>query len=142
MTTSAEVVYLDSSAIVKLVIEEAESAELATYLRAWPKRASSALARVEVVRAVQARGAEAVARARRVLDGLYLVQMDEALLYAAAELDPPSLRSLDAIHLAAARVLRSDLGAIVTYDQRMADAARAVGLPLAVPGRTGPELGR
>jgi uncharacterized protein len=131
---SAEAVYVDSSGLVKLVVREPESAQLVQYLRRWPRRVSSALARVEVVRAVRGHGPEAVTRARRVLAGLYLVQLDEALLDDAAELDPLLLRSLDAIHLAAARSLRGDLGLVVTYDQRMAAAARTLGLVVDAPG--------
>lgn len=127
-------VYLDSSCLVKLVVRERESAALAQYLQAWPRRVTSALARVEVVRAVRVHGPAAVTRARRLLDGVHLIQVDDYLLDAAAELDPPVLRSLDAIHLAAAHSLRGDLARIVTYDQRMAAAARAMGLPVDAPG--------
>lgn len=132
--TSADAVYVDSSGLVKLVVLERESAELEEYLRGWPHRVSSALAREEVVRAVRGHGPEAVARARRVLADVHLVQLDDALLDDAAELDPLLLRSLDAIHLAAARSLRGDLGRVVTYDQRMATAARTLGLVIDSPG--------
>ena len=130
MTTDGEAVYLDSSGLVR----ERDSAELEQYLRAWPQRVSSALARVEVVRAVRVHGPAAVTRARRLLDGVHLIQLDDRLLDDAAELDPPFLRSLDAIHLAAARSLRGDLARLVTYDQRMAAAARAIGLTVDAPG--------
>lgn len=73
-----------------------------------------------------------VAAARDRLGGLELVALDDPLLDAAAELAPP-LRSLDAIHLAAALSLGADLGVVVTYDVRMADAARALGLDVAAP---------
>lgn len=135
MPRSAEAVYVDSSGLVKLVVREPESAPLEEYLRGRPRRVSSALARVEVVRAVGGHGPEAVARARRVLGDVHLVQLDESLLDAAAALDPLLLRSLDAIHLAAAHSLGADLGRLVTYDQRMATAARAIGLAVDAPGR-------
>lgn len=131
----ATAVYIDSSGLVKLVIRECESDDLAQYLRRRPRRVSSALSRVEVVRAVRGHGPEAVARARRVLDGLHLVQLDDALLDEAADLDPLFLRSLNALHLAAALSLRDDLGPIVTYDDRMAAAARALDLTVETPGR-------
>lgn len=126
-------VYLDSSALVKLVIAEPESPALRRYLGAQPERASCALARVEVLRAVREHGPAATMRARRLLHRLHLVQIDEELLDAAAALDPRVLRSLDAIHLAAALVFGDDLTAIVTYDRRMADAAALVDAPVAVP---------
>ena len=126
-------VYLDSSAIVKLIIIEDESAALRRYLRSRVDRASCGLAKVEVLRAVRPHGSAELARARRVLRRLDLVRLDDELLEDAATLDPGVLRSLDAIHLAAARVFGDDLTAVVTYDDRMADAAALLGLPAAAP---------
>lgn len=126
-------VYLDSSAIVKLIAAEAESAALRTFLRKHPSRAASALAKVEVMRAVRLAGAPARRRARLVLRRLDLVRLDDEVLNDAASLDAAILRSLDAIHLAAARVFGDDLEAVVTYDVRMARAAALVGLPVSQP---------
>lgn len=126
-------VYLDSSALVKLVIAERESGALRRYLRTAPQRASCALARVEVVRAVRPHGSAALARARSLLRRLDLIQLDDDLLDAAAALDRGVLRSLDAIHLAAAQTLAHDLDAIVTYDERMTAAADLLGLPVDAP---------
>jgi predicted nucleic acid-binding protein len=127
------VVYLDSSALVKLVIVEAESAALRRYLAGEPDRASCALARVEVARAVRAHGPATLTRARRLLQRLHLVQIDDELLEAAAVLDPRVLRGLDAIHLAAAQIFGDDLAAVVTYDRRMAAAATLLDLRVAAP---------
>jgi len=127
------VVYLDSSALVKLVIAEPESSALRRYLGEEPERASCALARVEVLRAVREHGSRAVTRARRLLQRLNLVQIDEELLEVAAALDPRVLRSLDAIHLAAAQLFGGELTAIVTYDRRMAAAAALVDLAVTSP---------
>jgi len=130
---SAEpVVYLDSSALVKLVVREPESGALRRYLRRRPRRVSCALARVEVVRAVHPQGEAAHTRARRVLERLNLLRLDDPLLDAAAQLDGPSLRSLDAIHLAAAQAV-GDIESVVTYDVRMQAAASDLGLPVASP---------
>lgn len=128
-------IYLDASALVKLVQLEAESAALRDYLRRHrsEERLSSALSRVEVVRAVSRAGTEAITRARSVLARLYLVPLDRHLLDAAAELGPPVLRSLDSIHIASARLLRAELRAVITYDARMADATRALDLPVVAP---------
>ena len=126
-------VYLDSSALVKLVVAEAESAALRRYLRTEPRRASCALARVEVTRAVRPHGAPATRRARLLLRRLDLVQLDDELLDAASMLNAGVLRSLDAIHLAAALTLGADLTAVVTYDDRMAAAAGRVGLVTSAP---------
>jgi predicted nucleic acid-binding protein len=132
-TSDKRVVYLDSSALVKLVVRESESAALRRELRSEPERASCALARVEVVRAVRPHGAAAVARARRLLRRLDLVQLDEELLDAVAVLDDDVLWSLDAIHLAAAQLLGDDLSKVITYDQRMTTAAKALGLTVSAP---------
>lgn len=125
--------YLDSSALVKLVVEEQESSALAEHLVAHPTRVSCALARVEVVRAVRTGGAAPRERARAVLDGVSLIALDDALLDAAAELDDGMLRSLDAIHIAAACALGDELGELITYDRRMADAAAALGIRVVAP---------
>jgi len=127
------VVYLDSSALVKLVVAERESAALRGYLRAEPRRASCAVARVEVLRAVRPHGAAAMTRARRLLRRVDLVQLDDELLDSAAALDGGVLRSLDAIHLAAAQALADELTAVVTYDERMMTAAGVLGLVVEAP---------
>jgi predicted nucleic acid-binding protein len=126
-------VYLDSSALVKLVIAEPESAALRRYLGAEPERASCGLARVEVLRAVGGHGAAALTRSRRILQRLHLVPIDEELLDAAAALDPRVSRSLDAIHLAAAQLFGDELTAVVTYDRHMAAAAGLIDLAVAAP---------
>lgn len=125
--------YLDASALVKLIVAEAESAALRGYLEERPRPVSSTLARVEVVRAARVRGPAAAAAARSLLDRLELLVMDDHLLDAAAELADPVLRSLDAIHVAAAATFAPELEALVTYDRRMADAARGAGLPVVAP---------
>lgn len=128
--------YLDSSALVKLVQREAESDSLRQYLRARgaDRRVTSALARVEVVRAVAGGGAAAVAHARRQLDRIDVINLDSGILDAAAMLAPGQvLRSLDAIHLAAASAVRADLRAVLTYDLRMQATALTLGFAVEAP---------
>jgi len=128
--------YLDSSALVKLVQREAESSALRRYLRRHreDRRVTSSLARVEVVRAVAGGGPNAIAHARRQLARVDQVALDRALLDAAATLVlGERLRSLDAIHLASAHALTSDLRAVVTYDERMAVAGLALGMVMEAP---------
>lgn len=134
MPPNGEVAYLDSSALVKLVVQEPESGTLTDFLAEWPVIAACALARVEVVRAVRAHGSAAIDRALQVLNRVTLLRLDDSLLDAAANLGPPRLRSLDAIHLATALTLGRDLGVLVTYDERMRDAGEHMGLPMAAPG--------
>jgi predicted nucleic acid-binding protein len=126
-------IYLDSSAIVKLVIRENESGALRNHLRERPNRVSCSLARVEVVRAVRPHGQPATKRARRLLERISLLRLDDLLLDQAATLDDGSLRSLDAIHLAAAQALGTGLAELITYDRRMADAAQHLRLPVGAP---------
>jgi predicted nucleic acid-binding protein len=125
--------YLDSSAIVKLVIAEHESAALRHYLRRRRPLVSSALARTEVGRALLPFGPLALARGEEVLARLDLLRLSDRLLDAAARLLPAELRSLDAIHLAAASQLGDDLARVVTYDERMASAVTAMGWTVAAP---------
>jgi predicted nucleic acid-binding protein len=128
--------YLDSSALVKLVQREARSEALRRYLRGYrgDERVSSELVRVEVVRSVLGGGPPAVAHARRQLARLYLVLMDREILDTAATLAPGTLlRSLDAVHLATAQLLGAELRAILTYDVRMAQAATSLDLTVASP---------
>jgi predicted nucleic acid-binding protein len=127
------VVYLDASAAVKLVLNGSESTGLDAWLADRPERVSSALLRTELIRAIGRRVPERLALARRVAARITLIAVDDGLLASAADLEPASLRSLDAIHLATALRLADELEAIVTYDRRMIDGARALGLPVASP---------
>ncbi len=124
--------YLNTSAFVKTIVREPESIRLLQWLEAWPNRASSALLRTEAIRAVRPSGQESVAVARAALRTFRLIRLDDRLLDSAGDLEG-ALRSLDAIHVAAALALGADLGALVTYDVRMASAARELGLPLVTP---------
>ena len=128
--------YLDSSAVVKLVQRETESDALRRFLRRHraDQLVTSALARVEVVRAMLVGGPSALAQARRQLSRLDQIVLSAEVLDRAATLAPAvQLRSLDAIHLAAAQIVGADLRAVVTYDRRMADAASDLGLAVEQP---------
>jgi len=125
--------YLDSSALVKLAVVEPESVALRRYLRRRRPVVSSALARTEVLRALLQAGEGALAAGRKVLTSIDLVRINDRVLNAAGLLLPQQLRSLDAIHLATALQLASDLGQLVTYDERMAEAAEQLGFTVASP---------
>jgi predicted nucleic acid-binding protein len=133
---SEGLLYLDSSALVKLVLPEAETRALLGALSDWPERISSTIAGVEVLRAVRHAGAgERVReRAERVISGIGLVRVDEAVLSGAARLEPAELRTLDAIHLATALSAGEDLGAMICYDDRLAQAAARLGVTMMAPG--------
>ncbi len=127
--------YLDTSALVKLIVDEPESAALRRYLAdiLTDTLFTAALTRTELVRAARRINTAAVTEARRALSGIATVTVTPTILDAAANLDPPLLRSLDAIHLATALRAGGDLRAVVTYDTRMAEAAAALAIPVAVP---------
>jgi predicted nucleic acid-binding protein len=128
------VAYLDSSAFVKLVVAEAESAALRRALADWPDRASATLLRTEAVRALRRSGNEQqLGKARRLFRAVRMIRVDEPLLDRAGELEPVELRSLDAVHLAAALQLGSDLGVLLAYDSRLLKAAEARGIPVQSP---------
>jgi predicted nucleic acid-binding protein len=126
-------IYLDSSAIVKLVVREPESTALRRYLRRRRPLVSSALAGTEVARALLPFGADAISRSREVLSRLDLARVNARVMTAAGLLLPEDVRSLDAIHLATARELGTDLARVVTYDERMSRAAQALGFVVAAP---------
>lgn len=130
------IIYCDSSALVKLVIDEPESAELEAWLGSQPEPVlvSSVLARTEVVRTVARTDPNAARLAVDMLAAVSIVELDVSLADDAARLDPAELRSLDALHMAAALRLGPALGSMVSYDERMLDAAQRHGVAVAHPG--------
>ncbi len=136
--------YVDSSALVKLVREEAESDGLRAYL-ADADIVSSELVLTEIPRAARRAAAHdpalpldfLLARAGELIDSVALRPLDRELLAGAGALTEPALRALDAIHVASAVDLHP-IEAFVTYDERQAAAARLVGLRTVAPGTAGP----
>ncbi|HEY1989848.1 MAG TPA: type II toxin-antitoxin system VapC family toxin [Acidimicrobiales bacterium] len=128
--------YLDSSALLKLLFDEPESAALEdwTSARAGSPMVSSELARVEVIRACRRLNPDALPEARRLLASLDLVPLTRDLIDDAAEVGESTLRSLDAIHLASAISIGADLTEFVVYDRRLAEAASKAGLETIRPG--------
>jgi predicted nucleic acid-binding protein len=133
MSAERKLTYVDSSAIVKLAVQEPESAALRRFLARRQPLVSSALARTEVARALMPSGPDAVARGEEVLRRIQLLRINDRVLSAAGRLLPPELRSLDAIHLASADQLGASVRQIVTYDERMAETARTIGWLVVAP---------
>ena len=126
--------YVDTSALVKLVVAEPQTTALRTWLtEADRKPAACDLARTELLRAVRRMVPDRVVHARAVLDSITLTQVTTSIFEQAARLDPMSLRGLDAIHVAAALDLGDDLDGLITYDDRLAEAARLNGIPVLAP---------
>lgn len=128
------VAYFDASALVKLVVHERETPTLRGWLRAhggpWT---TSLLGQTELLRAVRRADPQLLGAAPEVLRRLHLLSTPASAFRIAGLLDPPELRSLDAVHLATALQLADELTAFVSYDQRLADAASQLGLPVAAP---------
>jgi len=128
------VIYLDSSAVVKLVRQETETNAFRAWLATNPRPlVVSALARTEASRALLRNEPGALPVLRGVLALFHQKLVTEAILDTAAQLPGPTLRSLDAIHLATAEELRPALTWFVAYDKRLAEAARSRGLPVVSP---------
>ena len=127
-------IYLDTSAALKLVVAEAETERLELWMaeRAGIPRVSSRLLRIEMLRAVTRAAPHQMSRANVVLSAIALLRMDD-VAPAAEVMGDRTLRSLDAIHLATAHEIRTDLSAFVCYDKRLQDSAHALGLPVEAP---------
>jgi predicted nucleic acid-binding protein len=131
--SGSRVTYLDSSALVKLVVAEPQSPALRRYLRRRTPCVSSALAKTEVARAVLHLGHDAHKQARDVLRRIDLIRINDRVLLEAGAMLPAEMRSLDAIHLATASILGDSLARIITYDVRMAEAAHHLALTVVSP---------
>jgi len=123
-------IYLDSSALLKLLFEESESSALASWIaeHSDTPMVSSELAKVEVVRATRRLDAAVVPAARTLVSQLDLISINGGLIEEAADVGEPLLRTLDAIHLASALSIRNELTAFVAYDTRLLAAAQDVGI--------------
>ncbi|MBO0881786.1 MAG: type II toxin-antitoxin system VapC family toxin [Mycobacterium sp.] len=131
-------IYVDTSTLTKLLIAEPETPKLRTWLTAQSGQgeyaATSALGRVELMRVVARHGEVGQAeRARYLLDGLDILPLTERVIALAETIGPATLRSPDAIHLAAAAQIKPELTAFVTYDRRLLDGCREVGIATASP---------
>lgn len=128
-------IYLDSAAVVKLVHAEAESQALRDWLdeRADTGWTSSALLEIETFRALARYAPDAVTRLHPVLDLIDLVELEASIRIIAQTIRPVTVRSLDAIHLATALRIRTQLTSFITYDKCLAQAAGHADLPVEMP---------
>ena len=126
--------YIDTSALVKLVVAEAESEPLKNWVeREQRDLIACDLVRTELQRAVRRVAPDRATRSRAVLDSITLTAVTPAIFEEAGRLDPATLRSLDAIHLASALDLGDDLEGLITYDDRLAAASEANGVAVVAP---------
>ncbi|MGH3682199.1 MAG: type II toxin-antitoxin system VapC family toxin [Natronosporangium sp.] len=128
-------IYLDTSAAAKLVLPEAESDALAIFLveRIATPLVSSVLLYPELVRAVNRHRPDLAERAIALLQRIMTVPLDHAIVVRSATIGNPLVRTLDALHLATAVTIRSEIDELVTYDKRLAESAAALGLTVAAP---------
>ena len=124
--------YVDASALVKLVIAEAETGGMERWFAESERLLTSVIGIIETRRAVGRRRHDS-ARLAYVIRSVEVIALGERIAEQAAAIAPSSVRTLDAIHLATALSLDQDLDAFLTYDDRMAEAARALGIPVVVP---------
>ena len=140
-------IYLDTSAMVKLVVAEQESVDLIDWLNERVDSnsvgtdepaplATSTIGRIELMRTAMRSSAAVVAAARLLLDTVDTLILTDSIAKAASTFGPPELRTLDAIHLATADAYRQSITALCAYDHRLLAAARAHDLPVASPGRS------
>ncbi|BCB80716.1 type II toxin-antitoxin system VapC family toxin [Phytohabitans flavus] len=127
--------YIDTSAALKLLAQESHSRAFAAFYdestgASW---VSSTLLRIQVIRAVSRAMPAALPDARALLLAFSYVSIDDEVVDAAMNEPDRMLRSLDAIHLATARVLGPDLDGLATYDDRLAAAAKDAGIPVIDP---------
>lgn len=129
--------YLDASAIVKLATAEPESVALRAWLLGRGPVITSRISTVEVARAIARKTEVRVARVRTAVRTAFtsvsLLELDADIANRAANVGPATVRALDAIHLASALAIGHELAEFVTYDARLADAARAAGLEVIAP---------
>jgi uncharacterized protein len=127
--------YADTSAVIKLLAEETHSRAFAAFYDAHADAewVSSALLRIEVTRAVTRAMPALVPDARELLQAFSTIAIDDDVIEAAISEPDRALRSLDAIHLATARILGPDLDAVVSYDDGLVKAATDAGLATVIP---------
>lgn len=118
---------------MKLALREVEENALRAEMAGWDGYVSSALLGVEAIRACSRHRSEYAQDAREWLLDVTLLPLADALLEAAASLHPAGLRSLDALHVATALSVQDEIGAFLTYDERLAEAAADHGLPVVRP---------
>lgn len=127
-------IYVDSSALVKLVLPEAESSSMIEFTAKFDTLVTNTIGAIEFRRAVKRHYAQQLWAVERVLAEMTILELSHEVRRTAELLEPTILRTLDAIHLASALVIREEIEAFVAYDERLLEAARLAGIPTVSPG--------
>lgn len=145
--SSPAVLYVDTSALLKLLVREAESAAIERELLTWSDLATSVITEVELPRAVaraREERPEAVIDGSVVLQGVLasaaIVPLEEPMVTAARKVKPVHVGALDAIHIASALAFGKELAGVATYDKRMQDALQPLGVRVIAPKETAQEV--
>jgi predicted nucleic acid-binding protein len=129
------VFYIETSAFVKLLADEAHSTQMRDWVRgAGAEYVSSDLLRIEAMRSSRRRSPQVVKAAREAISGVDLIRLTSDICEVAAHLDPAIMRSLDAAHVATALSVGDELEGVITYDRRLAEACGQLGLAVVAPG--------
>jgi predicted nucleic acid-binding protein len=128
-------IYFDTSALMKLVVTEDETAPLEAWLDDHPEQpwATSDLTRVELLRGVMRRQPMALLQAQQLITRMVRVPLSDGILLYASTCQPPLLRSLDAIHLASAMEFRKEIDWMLVYDKRLLEVANLNGINVVSP---------
>jgi uncharacterized protein len=126
-------IYIDTSALLRMVFPDDTTPALESFINGDADLISSVLVRVDARRGTARRAPQRLPRVDLLLDRVNVIGIDDAVIESAGRLPDPLLRSLDAIHLATALLIRDDIDAVLTYDNRLADAAAAHGLVVLSP---------
>ena len=126
------VAYVDASAIVKLVLDEQDTPSMVRWFIETERAATSVVGVIETRRAISRRPHDSAVLSS-IMDMFITLELSDTITAAASRVSPAGLRTLDAIHVATALSIGPDLESFVTYDDRLAEAARAVGLPVVRP---------
>ena len=126
-------IYIDTSALLRLVFPDDSTPALEGFLRSDPDLVSSTLLTIEARRGTLRRAPQRLPRVDVLLGEVQIIGITQSVVETAGRLPDPVLRSLDAIHLATALLIRDDVDALLTYDERLAIAARSHGIEVAAP---------
>ena len=129
------VYYIDTSAFVKTFVDEPNSSELVSWVQSMdPEFVSSGLLRIETLRSARRIDSRVIKQAREALRSVHFIALSRYVCELAADLELAVLRSLDAAHVASALSVGEELEAVITYDQRLAEACGELGLTVVAPG--------